>query len=62
MARRRPTPTRWTERRAVSRERGLAELARLAYANMDDYTRLTRGGNRVVDDLSRAGQDELRAV
>lgn len=48
------------DRYAVSRERNVAELARMAYANMEDYTRLI-GGERVVD-LTAASRDQLAAV
>ena len=48
------------ERYAVSRERNVAELARLAYSNISDFTRL-EGPERVTD-LSRATRDELAAV
>jgi phage terminase small subunit len=47
-------------RYAVSRERNVAELARMAYASMKDYTRLV-GSERVVD-LSEATDDQLRAL
>ncbi len=52
--------TRATEAYAVSRERNVAELARMAYANMDDYTRLV--GNERVVDLAAATRDHLAAV
>ena len=45
---------------AVSRERNVAELARIAYANIADFTRKV-GEERVVD-LSRATRDQLAAV
>jgi phage terminase small subunit len=48
------------ENYAVSRERNVAELARMAYASMKDYTRLV-GTDRVVD-LSAATDDQLRAM
>ena len=47
-------------RYAASRERNVAELARMAYASMKDYTRLV-GSERVVD-LSEATDDQLRAL
>jgi phage terminase small subunit len=51
---------RAVENYAVSRERNVAELARMAYASMKDYTRLV-GSERVVD-LSAATDDQLRAM
>jgi hypothetical protein len=45
---------------AVSRQRNVAELARLAYANIADYTRLD-GSDRITD-LSAATRDQLAAV
>jgi phage terminase small subunit len=45
---------------AVSRERNVAELARMAYANVADYTRLD--GTERVTDLSQATRDQLAAV
>ncbi len=45
---------------AVSRERNVAELARMAYANVADYTRLD-GSDRITD-LSEATRDQLAAV
>ena len=45
---------------AVSRERNVAELARMAYTNLKHYTRLV-GSERVVD-LSQATDDQLRAL
>jgi phage terminase small subunit len=48
------------ERYAVSRERNVATLARLAYSNIKDFTRLV-GGERVVD-FSQATDDQLAAV
>jgi phage terminase small subunit len=44
----------------VSRERNVAELARMAYANMADYTRLV--GSERVTDLSQASRDQLAAL
>jgi phage terminase small subunit len=44
----------------VSRERNVAELARMAYANVADYTRLV-GAERVAD-LSQATRDQLAAI
>ena len=52
---------RAVERYAVSRERNVAELARMAYANMADYTRRTPEGELVVD-FSNADRDALAAV
>src|SRR5579884_2135369 len=49
------------DRYAVSRERNVAELARMAYANMADYTRRTPEGELVVD-FSNADRDALAAV
>jgi phage terminase small subunit len=51
---------RAVERYAVSRERNVAELARMAYASMKDYTRLV-GSERVID-LSEATDDQLAAL
>jgi phage terminase small subunit len=51
---------RAAERYAVSRERNVSELARIAYANLEDFTRLV-GEERVVD-LSKATRDQLAAV
>jgi phage terminase small subunit len=48
------------ENYAVSRERNVAELARLAYANLAHYTR-PEGGDRVID-LSNASVDQLAAL
>jgi len=48
------------ERYAVSRERNVAELARMAYANIADYTALV-GPERVID-LRAATRDHLTAV
>jgi hypothetical protein len=45
---------------AVSRERNVAELARMAYANIADYTRLV--GSERVADLSQATREQLAAV
>jgi len=44
----------------VTEERLVAELARLAFSNMEDYTRLV-GGERIID-LSEADRDHLAAV
>jgi hypothetical protein len=52
---------RAVEKYAVSRERNIAELARMAYANMADYTRKTPGGELVAD-FSEADRDALVAV
>src|ERR1700730_3895209 len=48
------------ERYAVSRERNVAELARIAYANLKHYTRLVES-ERVID-LSEATDDQLAAL
>src|ERR1700730_2686645 len=48
------------ENYAVSRERNVAELARVAYASIEHYTRLV-GSERVVD-LFAATSDQLRAM
>jgi phage terminase small subunit len=48
------------ENYAVSRERNVATLARLAYSNIKDFTRLV-GSERVVD-FSQATDDQLAAV
>ena len=45
---------------AVSRERNVATLARQAYSNIKDFTRLV-GSERVVD-FSQATDDQLAAV
>src|SRR5277367_6435962 len=42
---------------AVSRERNVAELARMAYANLADFTRI-EGGDRITD-LSQASRDQM---
>src|ERR1700680_508875 len=47
-------------RYAVSRERNVAELARMAYANLEDFTRQV-GKERVID-LSGATRDQLAAL
>lgn len=47
-------------RYAASRERNVAELARMAYANIEDYTRQV-GEERVID-LSGATRDQLAAL
>jgi hypothetical protein len=47
-------------RYAVSRERNVAELARIAYANLEDFTRQV-GEERVID-LSGATRDQLAAL
>jgi phage terminase small subunit len=47
-------------RYAVSRERNVAELARMAYANIEDYTRQV-GEERLID-LSGATRDQLAAL
>jgi phage terminase small subunit len=47
-------------RYAVSRERNVAELARMAYANLVDFTRQV-GEERVID-LSGATRDQLAAL
>src|SRR5260370_24843544 len=47
-------------RYAVSRERNVAELARMAYANLEDFTRQV-GEERVID-LSGATRDQLAAL
>jgi phage terminase small subunit len=44
----------------VSRERNVAELARMAYANLGDFTRLV--GSERVTDLSQASRDQLAAL
>jgi phage terminase small subunit len=51
---------RAVERYAVSRERNVAVLARQAYSNIKDFTRLV-GSERVVD-FSQATDDQLAAV
>jgi phage terminase small subunit len=51
---------RAVEKYAVSRERNVATLARLAYSNIKDFTRLV-GSERVVD-FSQATDDQLAAV
>jgi phage terminase small subunit len=51
---------RAVERYAVSRERNVATLARQAYSNIKDFTRLV-GSERVVD-FSQATDDQLAAV
>lgn len=48
------------EQYAVSRERNVAELARMAYATLHDFTRVVNG-HRVVD-TSQATEDQLRAL
>src|SRR6266550_2479567 len=48
------------ERYAISRERNVAELARMAYANIADYT-LAVGPERVIN-LQAATRDHLAAV
>jgi phage terminase small subunit len=45
---------------AVSRERNVAELAHIAYANLEDFTRQV-GEERVID-LSGATRDQLAAL
>jgi phage terminase small subunit len=47
-------------RYAVSRERNVAELARIAYANLEDFTRQV-GEERMID-LSGATRDQLAAL
>src|SRR5580700_3152709 len=47
-------------RYAVSRERNVAELAHIAYANLEDFTRQV-GEERVID-LSGATRDQLAAL
>lgn len=49
------------DRYGVTADRLEQELAMVAFANMDDYTRLTANGERVVD-LTACTREELAAV
>ena len=49
------------ERTAITKERALAELAKLGFSNMEDYTRLEPNGERVID-LSACSRDHMAAV
>jgi phage terminase small subunit len=49
------------EKHNLSADKIVAELTKIGFANMADYTRLTSGGDRVID-LSAVTRDQLAAV